>query len=408
MSKSLRIFFTTDLHGSTICFRRFLNAVNAEGLKPNVLIVGGDITGKRVMGVFKAENGYYRQIRGYETVVVAQDEEQYKEFETITENQGSYIAFYNSEAEARRVEYDPNERKKVGEELMKQRVKSWVTLAETRLEGTGVKLVINTGNDDPFCVDEIIRASKMVIFPEGQSIDLGNSVFLLSLGYSNITPWKMDREKGEDGLRSAIGELVSKIPPGTNFTERVIFNFHCPPYGTELDIAPAIDEATLRPLVDALGPREIHAGSQAVREAIESWKPCLSLHGHIHEAYASSKIGPTICCNPGSEYHTGQLRGVLATFDGDGRFEKAHLYRVSEMLSDPERNDMFFAGVQASIPWVGKIIDKLKGGQQARNSTAMLERISLQMTNLDCSVKAMAARLDAIEASVGKPPPPQK
>ena len=42
--KSTRLFFATDLHGSELTFRKFVNA--AKFYEANVLIMGGDIIGK--------------------------------------------------------------------------------------------------------------------------------------------------------------------------------------------------------------------------------------------------------------------------------------------------------------------------------------------------------------------------
>lgn len=47
--KTTHVFFSTDLHGSTVCFKKFINAADFYGA--NVLIMGGDTTGMRDMGV---------------------------------------------------------------------------------------------------------------------------------------------------------------------------------------------------------------------------------------------------------------------------------------------------------------------------------------------------------------------
>ncbi len=52
-----RIFFTSDVHGSDICFMKFLNA--AKSYKANVLILGGDITGKVLVPIGKNRDGTY-------------------------------------------------------------------------------------------------------------------------------------------------------------------------------------------------------------------------------------------------------------------------------------------------------------------------------------------------------------
>ena len=40
----MKVFFATDIHGSEICWRKFLNA--AAFYKADMVILGGDVTGK--------------------------------------------------------------------------------------------------------------------------------------------------------------------------------------------------------------------------------------------------------------------------------------------------------------------------------------------------------------------------
>jgi hypothetical protein len=57
-----RIWFFTDIHGSDRCFRKFLNLYKHEN-KPNVLIIGGDITGKQIAPlVHDGRGGFYTPI----------------------------------------------------------------------------------------------------------------------------------------------------------------------------------------------------------------------------------------------------------------------------------------------------------------------------------------------------------
>ena len=60
--------------------------------------------------------------------------------------------------------------------------------------------------------------------------------------------------------------------------DRAICLFHSPPYQTSLDRA-SLDGQ----VVDHV-PRDVHVGSVAVRRFIESRRPRLALHGHVHEA----------------------------------------------------------------------------------------------------------------------------
>ena len=100
---------------------------------------------------------------------------------------------------------------------------------------------------------------------------------------------------------------------------RTVVNFHCPPYGSGLDVAPELDE-TLRPVIRGGRPSVIAVGSKAVREAIKRYQPVLGLHGHIHESRAAQRIGETLCLNPGSDYTADLLRGVVVDIAQDGSY----------------------------------------------------------------------------------------
>jgi Icc-related predicted phosphoesterase len=63
----------------------------------------------------------------------------------------------------------------------------------------------------------------------------------------------------------------------------------------------------------ATGP----VGSKAVRAAIERYQPLVSLHRHVHESRAASKLERTVCINPGSEYGDGNLRACLVNLKGN-------------------------------------------------------------------------------------------
>jgi Icc-related predicted phosphoesterase len=93
-----------------------------------------------------------------------------------------------------------------------------------------------------------------------------------------------------------------------------VFNVHCPPSDTHLDQAPLLDD-DLRPVVDASGIRTTSVGSTSVREAIERHQPVLGLHGHVHESPGASKLGASLCLNPGSEYGDGILRGAIVDLE---------------------------------------------------------------------------------------------
>ena len=61
----------------------------------------------------------------------------------------------------------------------------------------------------------------------------------------------------------------------------------------------------------------IPVGSTSVREAIEEHQPLLGLHGHIHETKNGTKIKRSVLVDPGSEYTSGTLRGVIVNIEPD-------------------------------------------------------------------------------------------
>ncbi|MEO8745886.1 MAG: hypothetical protein ABI334_10000 [Candidatus Dormiibacterota bacterium] len=63
----MKIFFATDLHGSELCWRKFLNA--AKFYDAEVLICGGDMTGKAIVPIVQ-ENGGFTVTLGAENQAV--------------------------------------------------------------------------------------------------------------------------------------------------------------------------------------------------------------------------------------------------------------------------------------------------------------------------------------------------
>ena len=57
MADRLRLFFATDIHGSERCFRKFINA--AAFYRADVVIMGGDITGKMLIPIVAEGGGRY-------------------------------------------------------------------------------------------------------------------------------------------------------------------------------------------------------------------------------------------------------------------------------------------------------------------------------------------------------------
>ena len=295
-----RLFFATDVHGSTVCWRKFLNA--AEFYSADVLVLGGDTTGKAIMPIIE-ENGTYRFTRGGQEQQIEADE--LAEAKESMEDAG-YYPYVLTEAEYEELESAPDSQERqneIFEEKMLQRAKKWNDLAEERLPDD-LPVYLSPGNDDPFVVDEVWEESEQVELAEGEVVEVGKGYEMASTGWTNPTPWDTDREEPESELEDRIEAVVEDVED----TDRAIFNFHAPPYNSELDEAPELDE-NLKPKFGAQSTEPV--GSKAVRDAIESYQPPLSLHGHIHESRGQTAIGDTTAVNPGSVYSEGSLQGAI-------------------------------------------------------------------------------------------------
>jgi len=298
MGGNVRVFFATDIHGSEVCWRKFLNA--AAFYKADLVVLGGDVTGK-VMVPIVAHAGYWQAVVRGETIRM-ETRAELEEVEKQIRNKGSYPAIVTPDELTELSGTEGAVDRRFSAEMIRS-LDRWLDMADGKLRGGDIPCVLNGGNDDIWEIDDIIEASPCVSFGEGKALDL-DGFSLVSMGWTNPTPWDTFREAPEDELKKKIDAVVGQIPD----LERAIFNFHAPPYGTGLDEAPALD-ANLRPTHGGAVMKAV--GSTAVRDAINSYQPMLSVHGHIHESRGIKKMGRTLAINPGSVYGDGVLQGAV-------------------------------------------------------------------------------------------------
>jgi len=307
--KLTRLFFATDLHGSERTYRKFINA--GKFYEANVLVMGGDITGKLLIPIISEGNGRYRAtLQG--TVHQIETE---AELQQLQDKIG-LLGFYSKKMEPeefKATQSDPAMVDKLFHTLALKRLEEWVDLAETRLKGTNIQCFVTGGNDDdPEVLEPLHRTDTQSFFGcEGKMVQIDDDHTMISVGLSTPTPWNTPREVTEQQLSDVIQEMVVKV----NDKSHCIFNFHDPPIDSTLDTCPMLDWNTDPPTPIMRGGQIVMhgAGSHAVRKAIETHQPMLGLHGHIHESMSVAKIGRTTCVNPGSEYGEGILRGCLVT-----------------------------------------------------------------------------------------------
>jgi Icc-related predicted phosphoesterase len=297
------LYYASDVHGSNRCFRKFLNA--AKFYKAQILVMGGDLLGKAIVFLEETRPGVYLTGEDGQRLELSSEAE-VQEYEKVMADKGFYT--YRCREGERDELYASDGVEPLFERLMRARLEEWLALAEQRLAGTGVRCYLMGGNDDPPSVLEVLDGGQIACHADETIVQLDEYSEMLSLGWSNPTPWNTPRECSEEELARRIDALMAQVKR----PESLVMNIHVPPYGSGLDDAPELDTALK--VQSSLGQTRFKpVGSTAVRAAIERYQPLLGLHGHIHEAHASCKIGRTLCINPGSDYGEGVLHGALAS-----------------------------------------------------------------------------------------------
>ena len=294
------LFFATDIHGSDICWSKFLNAGKFYGA--DVLILGGDMTGKAIVPFIHQGGKNYKVTLLEQEFHITSDEELQDMIKRVRSR--GYYPYLTNPDEIGALEKNPDQVSKIFRAEVLKVVQQWMDLADRKLDGSDMKVYCSPGNDDMDEVDEIVRASRRVLLVEGQVTPLDPNHEMIASGWSNRTPWNTEREEDEDQLKVRYEAMIARLKDPRN----AVFNIHVPPYKSGLDEAPELDK-DLRPVLAGQSLKPV--GSTALRKAIETTQPLLGLHGHIHEGRGAMRIGKTLCINPGSMYEQGTLLGTL-------------------------------------------------------------------------------------------------
>ena len=307
-----RLFYATDIHGSEVTFRKFLNA--ARFYEVDALVYGGDLMGKLVVPIVRDGGNTWRaSLQGQQHHLTSPEQ-----LESFTKRLDT-LGFYPYECDPE--EYRTYEGKQdaiddLFDRLARERLARWVELAEERLTGTGIRCYLCGGNDD---TDEVLSAldelpQERVVACEERAVPLDDEHVMVTVGYSTPTPWNTPRERSEEDIAQAIRKVMAEVDD----TSRAVFNFHAPPLDSGLDTCMKLDASVWppAPVIENGQPVYYGGGSQAVTDALREHEPVVGLHGHIHESRGVARFGRTPAFNPGSEYGEGVLRGVIVAIRG--------------------------------------------------------------------------------------------
>jgi Icc-related predicted phosphoesterase len=306
--KMTRILYASDFHGSEAFYRKFLSA--AMQYQANVLIVGGDVTGKAMIPVVHQGNGRYH---GY--LFGRKEEPSTREgVEKLTQTI-SNVGFYPivlEKDEADDLEQNPEKMGVRFEHEMCARIQAWLSLYEEKLGAKGMPLFFMPGNDDLHSIDAIIDQFPHVHNPDAKRFWIDDDHELVGISNSNMTPWKCVRDVEEDVLEKKLDEIAALLEN----PHSAVAALHVPPFDSGIDVCPQLDK-NLKIMTSGGQVMMKPVGSTAVRKFIERVQPLVSFHGHIHEAPGHVRIGKTLAINAGSEYAEGILKAAIVNIEKD-------------------------------------------------------------------------------------------
>ena len=204
----MRIFFATDIHGSEVCWRKFLNAGKFH--KADVLIMGGDMTGKAMVPIVANGSNWELELQGQRHVLTTEDE--LRAMEKRISDRGYYpVRLTRDEVDAWAADADARRRPVQGGDARQRSSAGWRS-ATSGWPGPGIRCIVSPANDDMFEIDPIIeRARASSSSARANTIAL-DGFTLVSTGWANPTPWNTFRELPEPELRERIDGLVAPGP----------------------------------------------------------------------------------------------------------------------------------------------------------------------------------------------------
>src|SRR5438067_11093741 len=163
----MRVFYATDLHGSEVCWRKFINA--AKFYNADVLICGGDMTGKAMIPIVEDGDSYELTLAGVSQRV---GRDQVADVESQVQRKGYYPVRMTS-AQVAELEKDRQKVQTLFSEQMCKTVERWMRMAEEELKDSKIRVFVAQGDDDEIELDGEIENAARAERGEGKMIATG-------------------------------------------------------------------------------------------------------------------------------------------------------------------------------------------------------------------------------------------
>ena len=139
----LKLFFATDVHGSETTFRKWLNSAKHYGV--DVLLMGGDLTGKMLVPIVEENGGAY-SARFEGGTVHVDSEDELAPLEKALRQRGYYTQRMTPDERA--AIQTPEQVEDLFKSHMAEVLEGWVELADERVDPQKTPAVWMPGNDD--------------------------------------------------------------------------------------------------------------------------------------------------------------------------------------------------------------------------------------------------------------------
>jgi len=139
----MKLFFATDLHGSTLCFKKFLAAKKFYDV--DYLILGGDLSGKSLTIIRKDYDDYTID---HDKNLILHGSDELNAYMQTLESDGVYYTIVA-----------PDEPVNIMK-MHKQKVRERLTERQELARKTNVKMYGIAGNDDELSLDETLSHSS--------------------------------------------------------------------------------------------------------------------------------------------------------------------------------------------------------------------------------------------------------
>ena len=147
----MKIFFATDIHGSEVCWRKFLNS--AEFYKADLVVLGGDVTGKVMVPV--VNHGAYWQVTISGQTHQLDSLQAVEEIERQIRNRGYYPTRLAPDELSELKEEDGSIDRRFTAEIVAT-LDRLLDMADGKLRGGEIPCIVNGGNDDTFEIDHVV------------------------------------------------------------------------------------------------------------------------------------------------------------------------------------------------------------------------------------------------------------